>query len=149
MLLILALRLILRSSRFFSKSSRITLHFRPFKVTGLFTLRSVLFSFDSSLIQLIGQDFQPFLFAVKLLLLRKRLCYDFFGFVMVKPEYALFCRQYCRGQLQGGSSYGQNSQSALRCNEPMIVRIIPETRFRSLKSYKNRSNLLDKLPTKW
>ena len=144
-----AFSLVLRSFRLLSEPCGITLHLRPLKVTGLITLRSVLFSFDSSLIQLIGQDFQPFLFAVKLLLLRKRLCYDFFGFVMVKPEYALFCRQYCRGQLQGGSSYGQNSQSALRCNEPMIVRIIPETRFRSLKSYKNRSKLLDKLPTKW
>ena len=87
MLLILTLRLILRSSRLFSKSSRITLHLRPLKVTGLITLRRVLFGFNSCLIQLIGQDFQPFLFTVKLLLLRERLCYDLFGFFIVKPEF--------------------------------------------------------------
>ncbi len=55
-------------------------YLRSLKVASLFTLRSIFLCFASSLIQLIGQDFQPFLLAVKLLLLRERLCYDLFCF---------------------------------------------------------------------
>lgn len=67
--------------RLFSDTHSITLHLRTFKVTGLFTLRSVLFDFNSRLVQFIGQRFQPVL-----RLLRERLCYELLGFSIVDPQ---------------------------------------------------------------
>ena len=88
-----ALSLVLWSSRLLGEPCGITLHFSPLKVASLFTLRSVLLSFNSRLIQLISYDFQPLLLSIKLLLLRKRLCNDLLSFCVVKPE---FCKVILR-----------------------------------------------------
>ena len=86
-LLTSALSLVLGSFRLLSEPCSITLHLRPLKVASLFTLRSIFLSFNSRLIQLVSNDFQPLLLSIKLLLLRERLCYDLLSFCVVEPKF--------------------------------------------------------------